>query len=431
MPEPEISGKIPVDDVEEPSPLSLRLRESLRPETPPPALSTSEKERRAATRVDATLKGWRLMRLLGTGPVTAAYEAARGNKDAKERAVVKLMIDTVAKSERAKGIFIRASYAANRFTHARVLPILEDGVDGEGAAYVVRPWVDAEPLEDAVAQGPLDEVKVLRVAEQVLDALEMAHAHGILHGALTPRNILVTPRGSVRLCDFAVPPGGLARGGTSQDEMLAERRIGPFAAPERCDVPPTPATEQADIYSLAACLFFAVSGKYPRGTATDGPTLARTDAQKTRDVAPQISEGLGAVIDHALSSNPLRRYESAYAMLGDVRRVMAGRRPKLGEAMGPVPSQSLNELPFVSGGPASSRRIPTSTSGRHEGFKSNPPSVAPRESRQRDEWRGNVLLILAIALLVGVATFVLVREKIEEESNDHNGAPASLPENTK
>jgi serine/threonine-protein kinase len=343
--------------------------------------------------------------------VSAAYEALRGSKDAAERSVVRLMIGKVSQHERARSLFLRGSYAANRFNHSRVLPVIEDGTDADGAPFVVRPWADAEPLEDFVKRGALDEKQVLRVAEQVLDALEMAHAHGILHGAITPTNVLVTPRGSIRLCDFATPPGLGAR--AAEDDMLSLRRRGPFTAPERCGPIVQPATEGADVYSLAACMYFALTQKLPRGDVREPEALMAVQAKAIREIAPTVSEPLANIVDHALSYDPMYRYESAYAMLGDVRRVMAGRKPKLGDAHAPVPSQSMRDVSAL--GPPSSRGGRLS-SGHVRLDKGGPPSsVGPaREKRRRRETRGNLMLILAIALLVGVATFVLLRERMEE-----------------
>jgi eukaryotic-like serine/threonine-protein kinase len=378
---------------------------------PMPAAQTfAEREIAARARVNTQVRGWRLVRLLGVGPVSAAYEAVKGAKDAAERGTLKLMIGNIAKHEASRSVFVRAAYAANRFQHARVLSILEDGADEQKNAYVVRPWSEAEPLDALIArQGTLPELDVLRIAEQVLDALEMAHAHGILHGALAPGNILVTSRGSIRLCDFATPPGLGVRASPEMDG-LAQMRASPFTAPERGAVPPQAMSEQADVYALAACMYFALSATYPRGDARTAFELAHAPARKLRDVAATVSEALATVIDHALSFDPIHRYESAYAMLGDVRRVMAGRRPKLSDSAGPIPSQSTLDLAI--GHPASSRRLAASRSGAW--VASGLGAQAVRARPQVSEWKGNLALVLAIALLAGAAAFVVVREKIEE-----------------
>ncbi len=406
-------------------PLSVRVLTAAKEEPIPVELSFAEREALSLARVNTQIRGWRLSRLLGVGPVSAAYEAVKGAKDAAERGTLRLMIGNVAKHERSKSLFLRAAYAANRFQHARVLSILEDGADGDGIAYVVRPWAEAEPLDALVAKRTkLPEPDVLRIAEQVLDALEMAHAHGILHGAIAPGNILVTPRGSIRLCDFATPPGLGARA-ASEMEGIAQMRTSPFTAPERCAVPPQATSEQADVYALAACMYFALTGLHPRGEARAAFELAQTAAKKLRDVAPSVSEPIASVIDHALNFDPIHRYESAYAMLGDVRRVMAGRKPKLSDSAGPVPSQSALDLAV--GHPASSRRLLVARDGLTAAGHGAAQSIRARQPPS--EWKGNLALILAIALLVGVATFVVVREKIEELRRDEvpRGASSASP----
>jgi serine/threonine protein kinase len=378
----------------------------------PEELSTVERQRLAQERVNSQLKGWRLVRLLGVGPVAAAYEAVRGAKDARERAVLRLMVGKLGQHERARSLFLRGAYAANRFQHARVLPVSEDGTDETGAPWVVRAWADAEPLADVVGRATtFREAEVLRIGEQILDALEMAHAHAIVHGALSLSNVLLTERRSIRLCDFATPPGLGARQAAEED-ALARARISPFSAPERCAEPPQPPTEQGDVFSVAAILYTLLAGVPPRGDAKTPADLARAPCVPLRERVPSASESVAAVLDHALAFEPLHRYESAYAMLGDVRRVMAGRKPKLGDAQGPTPST----MDVSANLPPSSRRL--LAIGRAESAFSLPPSTnTPRP----DEWKGNVLLILAIALLVGVATFVMVRERVEEERRNQNG----------
>ncbi len=392
------------------APVSIRSLATARAEPAPPSMAPKEREALAKKRVGSTLKGWRLARLLGVGPVCAAYETFRGADDSGEHVVLRIMVGNIGAHQRARAMLLRGAYASNRFNHPRVVPVVADGTDGDGTPFVVRPWIDAETLDHTIAKSddPMTEAQVLRVAEQILDALEIAHSHGIVHGAITAKNILVTPRGSVRLCDFSVPPGMGPR--TSDDvDVLAQRRIGPFSAPERCGDEPGPASEQSDIYMLAACMYYAISREHPRGEAAPDD-LARTAAKPVRQVAPKVTEYFAMVVDHALSLEPAARFESAYAMLGDVRRVMAGRKPKLGDARKPVPSGSFSAIPLSSrDGSPSSQRLQMSRGDF-------PPSSSTSQSRRagRVQWRGNFALILAIALLVGVATFVMVREKVEE-----------------
>jgi serine/threonine protein kinase len=384
------------------------------PDAPLPPESSEERAVLAQKKVGTKIKGWRLVRLLGVGPITASYEAYLGDGDAGDHGTLKLMIGAVAANERARALFLRSAYAANRFRHPRVLEVRLDGTEPSGAPFILRTWEDTKSLEQSVEAHGLNDQQVLRVAEQVLDALEIAHAHGVVHGAVSPQNILVTARGSMRLCDFSTPPGAAAHGNADGD-LLGTLRIGPYSAPEQCASPPLPVGDGADIYSLAACMYYAVTKSAPRGKARTREELAKAVARPIRELAPNVGEGLAAIIDHALSVDAAHRYESAYAMLGDVRRAMAGRSPKLNDARRPVPSGSYRDLSAAD--TASSRRM----------LRSELPkpilTTGAVRTKQAQEWKGNVMLILAIALLVGIATFVVVREKLEDQRNPPSETP--------
>jgi eukaryotic-like serine/threonine-protein kinase len=346
--------------------------------------------------VGATLCGWTLERHLGDGPACSSWLGAKpehppkagrrpeGPPDAK-RAVVRVLRGEFARDVKASTEWLRASWAANRFHHARVVKILEQGLmpGSDGGPVLVRAWAHGESLEDAVDRGEVDEAGAMRLLAQVLDALEMAHAHGILHGALSPRNVIVTPHGSARLVDFATTPGPLVHR-SAASERLASARRGPFLPPERRTIPVAPCTELADVWGAGACLYFALTGTPPE---PDAPWLAGVDP------------GIAAIVALALHPDPTRRYESAYAMLGDVRRLLSGRKPHLDGRAAPMPSVRALSL------------VPSSSAAQ---LRSAPPEEPPVPATARQR-RGNVLLLLAIALLAGFAAFVLVRERLAED----------------
>lgn len=356
----------------------------------------------AKARVGTKVAGWRLARLLGVGPVSAAYEAYRGDDDAGEHAVLRLLSSSLSRDERARVAFVRAAYAATRFRHPRVLSITGDGSTEDGAPFVLRPWHDLRPLSEVLDAREMTERETLRMAEQLLDALEMAHAHGIVHGAITMGNVLLTPRGSVRLCDFAVRPGPIPGDVEQGGGGIAARRSGPHAAPEQSASPAPVPSEQADIWSVAACMYFAFTKQWPRGDRAPDTAPARP----LRSIAPHASEPFAAIVDFALRSDAAERYDSAYAMLGDVRRAIAGRAPKLAGAKRPVPSGSYRGL---------SPSMVSALSGRYTAVEAMRPSLTTARRRRRSQWRGNVALVLAILILVGIATFVMVREKMADE----------------
>jgi len=346
--------------------------------------------------VGTKIRGWRLVRLLGIGPVSAAYEVF---DEGGQHAVLKLC--TIPEKE-AHNLFLRAVYAANRFHHPRVVPILQDGTDETGAPFVIRPWLEARSLAEVASEREITEREVLRMAEQLLDALEMAHAHGITHGALTPHNLLLTAKGSIRLCDFAMTPSmGVDRPSNRAShadvrDRVSEMRAGPYAAPERTSWAGARATEAGDVWSVGACMYFALCKRCPNGERTSWNLLREL---------PHISKGTLAILNHALNPNPDDRYESAYAMLGDIRRAMQGRRPKLSFAEKPIPSGGYRALSVLTPPLGESVSAALTRIGR--------PSMTEIDVRAAQR-RGNAALILAIVALVGVATAVMLHEKLTD-----------------
>jgi serine/threonine protein kinase len=329
--------------------------------------------------------GFTIEMALGSGPIGASWLAKRG----EEVGVVRVLAEPYASDPVARAQWLRASWAANRFHHPRVVKLVGQNTDPGGPPAVVRGWAKGEALHEVVCRGAMDRAAALRLMEQLLDVLEIAHAHGIVHGALSPSNLIVTPRGSLRLVDFAAPPGLLGRASGDAD-ALGPARAGDFAAPERHFCPTIPASEQADVWSVGACLHFALTGAAP-------PADPDRAAHPSHGVVERAGHDVAAMIGLATSRDAGARYESAYAMLGDVRRILAGRRPKLGAAIAPVPSQSLAQ--------GASLR-PSWSGSRAEA------EIRESKSGAASEWRGNLLLMFAIALVVCVATFVMVRERL-------------------
>jgi serine/threonine protein kinase len=322
-----------------------------------------------------TLCGWTVERTLGRGRVCESFLVARGG----HRAVARTLRPSFASDEAARADWLRASWTANRFQHPRVARVLEQGADAEGEPIILRAWAEGATLAHVTAHGTSEVLVTLGLIEQVLDALEIAHAHGILHAGISPSNIIVNERRGVRVVDF----------GHHGSDRIASGRVGPFSAPERREEQAAPPSEAADIWSVGACLRFAL-----------GATPAPPDVE--------------AVIAVATAGDPRERYESAYAMLGDVRRLLSGRKPKLRSSIAPVPSESHAALP-------SARLVPDAGTLR-SGLDVREPTALQGPSTTSREWIGNVLLMIAIAFLAGLASFVLVRERIAEEQRH---APAT------
>jgi serine/threonine protein kinase len=197
--------------------------------------------------------------------------------------------------------FMRESEALGRLDHPGILHVYDAGQVGD-LAYRIGNWVEGEALGDAVERGPRPIPMVLTLARDLLGALEHAHLNGIIVRAISPLSVLVSAGGratvtDLRHCNYCLPaiPPGIAP--PAQPYMAPEVREGAVGDPA------------ADIYTVGAILFCAVTGQNP---ALD-PSQLRPPSE-LRPTCPRVIE---RIVMRALSPSPTSRYFTAAEMLED------------------------------------------------------------------------------------------------------------------
>lgn len=282
----------------------------------------------AAERVGRLLdEKWTLERVLGSGGMGAVYAARHRNG---ARAAVKVLHPELARRPDVRERFLREGYAANRVEHRGAVRVLDDdivkeGVDA-GTVYLVMEMLDGESLEERVERGPpLTETELLHVLDDVLAVLEAAHEHGVIHRDLKPANLFLNkdPAGpGVKVLDF-----GLARLAEARSLTGAGLALGTpsFMAPEQANGKTAEIDARSDLFAVGATAFMLLSG---RGVhEADGvlelvARMGTLPAPKLREVAPQVSEPLAAIVDRALELEREDRYQSAAEMRADVQRLL-------------------------------------------------------------------------------------------------------------
>jgi serine/threonine protein kinase len=150
---------------------------------------------------------------------------------------------------------LREARTAGRLSDPSIVTV-HDVLQEDGATYIVMELIDAENLSDVIRQnGPMPLAQVLKVAEQVLIALQTAHAAGVVHRDVKPSNVMIGANGRVKLTDFGIAQSTedprLTTSGTligSPTYISPERLLGKDASPA------------SDLWALGATLFFAVEG---------------------------------------------------------------------------------------------------------------------------------------------------------------------------
>src|SRR5690242_13307282 len=269
------------------------------------------------SRVGSTFGKYELTALLGSGGMGEVYEAHDGAKD--RTVALKILREEYADDQQFRARFLRESHAVANLQEPHVVPIHDWG-EVDGNLYIDMRLVRGQTLQDLVSAGPLEPHRAVAIVEQVAEALDEAHAHGLIHRDVKPQNIIVTPADFAYLLDF-----GIAQAQGDSGLTQAGMQIGSFGymAPERFgDVPCSPAS---DIYSLACVLYEALTGDapFPTNSYEQLITAHLTAPPPRPSVAHSgIPTSLDAVITRGMAKEPDDRYGSAGALARAAHRAL-------------------------------------------------------------------------------------------------------------
>ena len=199
-----------------------------------------------------------------------------------------------------------------------LVPLVDAG-EADGWFYLALPLVPGRTLEDRLRESRLAVDEALHVAIDLLSALAVVHARGVLHRDIKPSNVIVD-EGAVRhatLIDF-----GLARS-TQLDESVRDEPVGTarYMSPEQAGLVHRDVDERSDLYSVGVVLFESLTGQPPFGGATVGEVLRQhmaVTAPDLRTFGVSVPTALAQVVQRLLRKDPRDRYQSAAGALADL-----------------------------------------------------------------------------------------------------------------
>ncbi|MCR9246861.1 MAG: protein kinase [bacterium] len=274
-------------------------------------------------RPSALLGDYRVIREVGRGGMGTVYEVEQISL--RRRVALKLLHEHLSVTPRAIERFRREAAVASSLQHRSIVPIHEVG-EWRGRHFFTMDLVDGQPLDVAMAtrvsaREP-DAAAFSRVAERIgaiADALEHAHAHGLVHRDIKPHNLMVAPDGTVRLLDF-----GLVKERDTGDSVSREFVGTPhYSSPEQ--ITGGLADARSDIFSLGTVLYELLSGTRPFDGATSHAILRsieRGDFESIHRAAPRAPADLRTICAKAMAHRPEDRYQSARALADDLRRFL-------------------------------------------------------------------------------------------------------------
>ena len=276
-------------------------------------------------RPETVVAGFRVDSLIGQGAMGAVHLAE--DTETGRRVALKLLVPELTEDARFRLRFTREAKIAASLDHPHIVQTLTFGEEN-GRLYLAMAHVEGADLRKLLRRdGRLEPTRTLRLVAQVADALDAAHAAGLVHRDVKPGNILVTgltPEEHAYVCDF-----GLARHVSSVSSLTGDRGFAgtiDYVPPEQ--IAGRPIDRRADVYSLGCVLYECLTGERPFERDSE---LALVFAHlndpppAVTDLRPELPEALDVVVATALAKEPGDRYASCGELAATTQAALAGK----------------------------------------------------------------------------------------------------------
>jgi eukaryotic-like serine/threonine-protein kinase len=308
--------------------------------------------------IGKTISHYRIVEKLGGGGMGVVYKAEDKRLDRK--VAIKFLPAEIATDERAKQRLLREAKTAATLDHPNICAIYEVGQEGDHS-FIVLQYIEGETLASKLKRHLPDLREALAIAAQVADALNEAHAHGIIHRDIKPENIMLTARNhQVKVLDFGLakvlPNSSIIEADTASMLSIPGMVMGtvPYMSPEQ--VRGEALDCRSDIFSFGTVLYELLSGRRPFEAKSAAEVIS---AILTADPPPMRRSSLGhsggaeeELVRKCLQKNAALRYQTMGDLIPDLQQIRgeyhSGQfRPKA-KTTGVKPQQ-------VSTGPETSR----------------------------------------------------------------------------
>jgi serine/threonine protein kinase/lipopolysaccharide biosynthesis regulator YciM len=269
---------------------------------------------------------YRIIERVGAGGMGEVFLAQDVRLDRK--VAIKMLPAKSIADEQAKKRLFREARAAATLDHPNICAIYEVGEEGD-CAFIVMQYIEGRTLSSIIKNNALSPLDVVDIGIQAAEALAEAHSHGVIHRDIKPQNVIITPRGQVKILDFglakivrdesAIHTGEIDSRLTETGEVVGT--VG-YMSPEQ--LRDLPIDARTDLFSLGVMLYECATGR----SAFVGSTriqislqVIEVDPQRPSQLSTDVPSELDDIILKAIAKDVDARYQSAGAMLADLRRM--------------------------------------------------------------------------------------------------------------